>query len=385
MGSGAHESRARPQKPAIEQAPVTASGKSVHLFLGDANVVDPLVHALVDGHMAAASQSLDFEIFRAGERPIGEIEAALRQVGMFTRERAIWLRSFLEPKRRSAAASEEDDAGSEQDDSDSGDSAAELLRLLEGGIPAGTILAISAPTLDARGRLYKWLAKNAAVVDRRVQVDKSGKLSEVALRKAVDARLKELGVTHVGAGVAEEIARRSGNVVGETLQEIDRLVLSQADPTRLAVADVRSGMRDLALGWVFDFTKALEERNLAAAEDLVARLLDEGEPPIRLSALIGSFFGELVSVRPLLDTLPKGAMRMPGPAFLSGPGASLPEAYQGWKWYFRLRAASAFSLPELERLHGRALDLDLSLKSSPASPVLLFSRLLQSACIPGAA
>ena len=90
-------------------------------------------------------------------------------------------------------------------------------------------------------------------------------------------------------------------------------------------------------------------------------------------------------LRPLLDTLPKGAMRMPGPAFLSGPGASLPEAYQGWKWYFRLRAASAFSLPELERLHGRALDLDLSLKSSPASPVLLFSRLLHSACIPGAA
>jgi hypothetical protein len=78
-------------------------------------------------------------------------------------------------------------------------------------------------------------------------------------------------------------------------------------------------------------------------------------------------------------------MRMQGPAFLAGPGATLPEEYRGWKWYFRLRAASAFSLGELERLQGRALELDLALKSSPATPVLLFSRLLQSACIPGAA
>jgi DNA polymerase III delta subunit len=364
---------------------MAASAKAVHLFLGDAGVVDPLVHALVDEHMGSASQSLDFEIFRFGERPIGEMEAALRQVGMFTRERAIWLRSFVEPKRR-ASASDEDDAESEQDEGDSGDPAAELLALLDAGIPAGTLLAISAPAMDARGRLYKWLAKNAAVVDRRVQVEqKSGKLSEIALRKAIETRLKELGVTRLGSGVVDEIAKRSGNVVGETLQEVDRLVLAQEDPTKLAATDVRSGMRDLALGWVFDFTKALEDRNLAAAEDLVARLIDEGEPPIRLSALLGSFFGELVSVRPLLDTLPKGAMRMPGPAFLSGPGASLPEAYQGWKWYFRLKAASAFSLPELERLHGRALELDLALKSSPAAPVLLFSRLLQSACIPGAA
>jgi DNA polymerase III delta subunit len=361
-----------------------AATSSVHVFLGDAGVVDPLVHALVDKRMAAASQSLDFEIFRAGERPIADIEGALRQVGMFARERAIWLRSFVEPKRRSAAAADDEDGEPAEEEADSADVAAELLALLERGIPAGTILVISAAALDARSRLYKWLAKNASVTDRRVQVDKTGKLSESALRKAVEARLKELGA-RAGAGAVDEIVKRSGNVVGETLQEVDRLVLAQKDPAALSVVDVRAGMRDLALGWVFDFTKALEERNLAAAEDLVARLIDQGEPPIRLSALLGSFFGDLVSVRPLLDTLPRGAMRMPGPAFLSGPGASLPEAYQGWKWYFRLRAASVFSLPELERLHGRALELDLSLKSSSAAPVLLFSRLLQSACIPGAA
>ena len=76
---------------------------------------------------------------------------------------------------------------------------------------------------------------------------------------------------------------------------------------------------------------------------------------------------------------------MQGAAFLNGPGASLPESLRGWKGYFRLHAAANFKPGELERLHRQILQLDLALKSSPASPLMLFSRVLQSACIPGAA
>jgi len=373
---------------------VSKSSSAVSLFLGDAGVVDPLVHALVDERMGLSSQSLDFEIFRFGERPLSEIEGALRQVGMFSQRRCIWLRSFVEAKRKVASGSprgqddeDDDDAGEDSEGEQGG--AADLLAMLEAGIPDGTMLVISALNLDARGRLSKWLAKNSDVVDRRVQVEhsgqRSGKLSEAGLRRAIEERLQELGVTRPGNGAVDEILRRSGSVLGETLQEIDRLVLSQSDPTRLAVADVRSGMRDLALGWVFDLTKALEARNLAVAEDLVARLLAEGEAPLRLSALLATYFADLVAARPLLDTLPPGAMRMQGAAFVNGPGASLPENLRGWKGYFRLHAAANFKPGELERLHRQVLQLDLALKSSPASPLMLFSRLLQGVCIPGAA
>ena len=364
---------------------------AVNLFLGDPSVVDPLVHALVDERMGQASQALDFEIFRFGERPLSEIESALRQVGMFSQRRCIWLRSFVESKRKSASAAPRGDEDEEEATEEGGDEAGgatELLALLEAGVPDGTILVISALNLDARGRLSKWLAKNASVVDRRVQVEhtgqRSGKLSEAGLRSAIETRLHELGVTRPAAGVVDEIVRRSGSVLGETLQEIDRLVLAQADPTRLGAADVRSGMRDLALGWVFDLTKALEARNLAAAEDLIARLLAEGEAPLRLVALLATHFADLVAARPLIDTLPPGAMRMQGAAFVNGPGASLPDSLRGWKGYFRLHAAANFKPGELERLHRQVLQLDLALKSSPASPLMLFSRLLQSACIPGA-
>ena len=358
----------------------SAPARDVALFLGDSTVVDPLVHAFVSERMEQSSQSLDFEIFRAGERPVSEIEAGLRQVGMFSPKRAIWLRAFIEPKKKSAAADEDDEASDDDEEKES-DSAV-LLSILESGIPPGTLLVISAVTLDARGRLFKWLAKNADVVDRRIQVDqRKNKLGEDALRRTILDRLHELGVRKVGAGVADEMAKRSGNVLGETLQEVDRLVLAQSDPTRLDADDVQSGMRDLALGWVFDFTGALERRDLAAAEQLIARLLADGEPPLRLVALLASHFARLVEARPVVDTLPRGWLRMRGAEFLAGPGASLPDSLRGWPGYFRLKAAAEFSADELRRLHGEVRRLDAALKSTQIAPVLLFSRLLQSACI----
>jgi len=366
----------------------------VALFLGDSTVVDPLVHALVDQRMAQASQSLDFEIFRFGERPVSEIESALRQVGMFSTKRCIWLRGFVEARRKSVAevtssrqGDDEDDAEAAQEDGDDG-AAAELLRLLEVGIPEGTLLVVSTVGLDARGRLSKWFTKHADVRDQRVAVEhagaRRGKLGGEGLRQAIEERLRSVGVTAIGPGAVEEIMKRSGNVLGETLQEVDRVVLAQSDPTRLSAADVKAVMRDLALGWVFDFTDALEARNLGAAENLIERLLADGEAPLRLVALLASHVARLCAARPYVDRLPRGWQRMRGKEFLDGPGASLPDPVRGWPGYFRLKAAASFSEGDLRRLHGQVRQLDIALKSSSSSPLLLFSRLLQSACIPAA-
>src|SRR5438128_2562515 len=252
--------------------------------------------------MGASSQSTDFQIFRFGERPIGDIEAALRQVGMFAPKRAIWLRAFAEGKRKQAADTDDDETDDNEEGEESAGGPAALLALLEGGIPRETLFVISAPALDARGRLFKWFAKNADVVDRRIQVEQRGKLKEDSLRRAIGERLEELGVKKIGTGAIDAIVKRSGSVLGETMQEVDRLVLAQSDPSRLDAKDVENGMRDLALGWVFDFTSALEKRDLAAAENLIARLLADGEPPLRLSALLASHVARLADARPIVDS-----------------------------------------------------------------------------------
>src|SRR5438128_1557354 len=179
--------------------------------------------------MGASSQSTDFQIFRFGERPIGDIEAALRQVGMFAPKRAIWLRAFAEGKRKQAADTDDDETDDNEEGEESAGGPAALLALLEGGIPRETLFVISAPALDAR-------------------------------------------------------------------------------------------------------------------------LLADGEPPLRLSALLASHVARLADARPIVDSLPRGWLGMKGAEFLSGPGASLPDSLRGWPGYFRLRAAANFSSDELRRL-----------------------------------
>lgn len=366
---------------------MSVAGRPVRVFLGDASVVDPLVHVVVEETVSGGSTSLDFETVRFGERPLAEVGSALRQVGMFSTSRCIWLRGFAEAKRRGAGAHEQEEDGDANDDGaddGDGDSAGELLALLESGIPEGSVLIVSAASLDARGRLFKWITKNAEVVDRRVQVERTGRLGEQGLREAVEERLRELGVQRVDPSALAEVMRRSGNALGETLQEVDRLVLALPDPTVLRLDDVRASMRDLALGWVFDLTKAIDARELGTAEALIERLLAQGEAPIRLAALLASHVGNLVAARPWVDRLPRGALNQRGTDFLKNPGIPLPDFLRGWPGWFRLKAAAAFRADELARFHRSVLELDLALKSSPVDPLLLFSRMLQGACLAGA-
>ncbi|HYC54888.1 MAG TPA: hypothetical protein VEL28_08105, partial [Candidatus Binatia bacterium] len=213
---------------------------------------------------------------------------------------------------------------------------------------------------------------------------REGRFDPDQLASIVEARLRGAGVDKIGPQVIDEIVARAGTNAGEVLQEVDRLVLGLQDPSRIAIEDVRAGMRDLAQTWVFDFTGAVSERRLADAERMIERLLGSGEPPLRLTALLATHVGDLMEVRPMLDLLPRGAMQMKADKLLFGPMQSLPESFRrkhpSWRGYFRLKAASNFDKDELLRLHGEIVRLDLSLKSTRTDPLLLFSRLLQSAC-----
>jgi len=355
----------------------------VTLFVGEPSLVDPLVQSAIDQVLDRSAQSLNLEVFRGGERPLAEALLALRQVGMFASRRCVWIRGWSPPRARGKAADPE--TGEERDGEESGDSGQEaLLGILEEGLPAETFLFVSATSIDARSRLYKYLAKHAKIEDLRLDTTREGRIDPAQLATIVEARLRGAGVTRIGAGAIGEIVSRAGTNIGELLQEVDRLTLTIADPACIEVEHVRRGMRDLAQTWVFDFTGAVSERRLADAERMIERLLADGEPPLRLTALLATHIGELMEVRPMLDLLPRGAMQMKADKLLFGPMQSLPESFRrrhpSWRGYFRLKAASNFEMDELLRLHREVVQLDLALKSSRVEPLLLFSRLLQSSC-----
>ncbi|MBI5503899.1 MAG: DNA polymerase III subunit delta [Deltaproteobacteria bacterium] len=363
------------------------------LFLGESSLVDPVVEQAIARVLPGEARSLNLEVFRHGERPLDEALAALRQVGMFAAERCVWIRGGApraKPKKETKGEAREKAQDSLEEDEDgdeelrAGDFGDDLFALLEAGLPPATTLLVSAPSLDARGRAYKWFAKNGQIRDLRVEVARGGRPDADRARRIVEDRLGAAGVRDFDSGAVEEIVRRAGNNFGELLQEIDRLCVGLADPTRLRVADVRGAMRDLASAWVFDLTDALGARNLGKAELLLEKLLGEGEVPQRLVALLATHFASLIEARAMVALLPRGALSMQGNDFLRGPLMELPEAfrrrYPGWRAYFLIKAAANFSLAELRAVHHEVLVLDLALKGSRSAPLMLFSRFLHRAC-----
>ena len=92
----------------------------VVLFLGDATVVDPLVREFVEACLEGGSASLDFETWRFGDRPLSGLADSLRQVGMFSPKRCVWLRGFEDARRSGASPPSAGEASEDEGDDAAG-------------------------------------------------------------------------------------------------------------------------------------------------------------------------------------------------------------------------------------------------------------------------
>ncbi|MGH7789938.1 MAG: hypothetical protein ACRERC_23930, partial [Candidatus Binatia bacterium] len=80
--------------------------------------------------------------------------------------------------------------------------------------------------------------------------------------------------------------QRAGTNLGPLASELEKLCLYVGDAPTVEEADVRASLRDLAESWIFDFTKALAQRQAAAAVAQLRALFAQGEHPLRLLAVI---------------------------------------------------------------------------------------------------
>ena len=73
------------------------------------------------------------------------------------------------------------------------------------------------------------------------------------------------------------------------------------DASTIEEADVRASVRDLAESWIFDFTKALAQRQAAPAVTLLRALFDQGEHPLRMLSVIARELRLLLLARDCLS------------------------------------------------------------------------------------
>lgn len=268
------------------------------------------------------------------------------------------------------------------------DDGANLLAALEGETLPQVVLVLTASTVDARKRLYKRIAEVGTVLDLSAARERSGALSRETVDELVSGLLADHG-KRLDPQARELVLRRAGTDSGSVAAEIEKLCLSVGNRPNITADDVRDTMLDLAESWIFDFTSALSSCQAATAVGLLRDLMKQGEPALRLLAMIARETRLLLVARECLDGSLRGLFRpdLPYPAFQSRVLPKIdPETMAAFGKahpfviFKRLQDAARLSSQSLRRALIRLSDIDLRLKSTRTDPALLLEQFVVDWC-----
>jgi DNA polymerase-3 subunit delta len=170
--------------------------------------------------------------------------------------------------------------------------------------------------------------------------------------------------------------------------ELEKLILYAGKAALIREDDVRVSFRDMGESWIFDFTRALSQRQAGAAVGLLRDLFSQGEHPLRLLALIARELRMLLLARDCLAAL-KGQWK-PGIQFATFKDRLLPllsdEQREGfgnmhpYALYQSLINASRIRTGQLHRAVLGLHELDLKMKRSLGDPHILLERFVLELC-----
>jgi DNA polymerase III delta subunit len=258
-----------------------------------------------------------------------------------------------------------------------------LSQLLDVGLPPWGFLLLTAAQVDRRTRLYKRIEEMTVAFYVGLERERSGRVSQDALLDFIHQRLRHAGKT-IESRAREMILVRAGEDVRGLQQELDKLFLYVGDQPAIHVEDVEAIFTDQGEGWVFDLTRSIGDRDPAAALCHLARLLAQGEPPLKLLGTIVSEVRKLLAARQLIEGELRGRWRRDmsyqqfqqtvtregDPLLTRNPYAD----------YMSLQRAERFSLRELRFHLAQIYATDVRLKSSGNPPRLAMERLILNMC-----
>jgi len=256
--------------------------------------------------------------------------------------------------------------------------------LLDQGLPEWSFLLLTAVQVDRRTRLFKRFDEIGAAYYLGLERDRSGKVSREGLLDFIGQRLRQAG-KNLDPQAREMILARSGDDLRGVQQELEKLVLFVGERETVRTADVESMVADRGEGWIFDLTRAIGERDGAAALSQLARLIGQGEHPLKILGTIAAEVRRLLAARQLLASdLSKSWRRGMSYAqfqqFVLKQGTPLLTR-NPYGDYMCLQRAERFSLTELSAFMERVFEADLRLKSSGSQPRIVMEKLVLEMCL----
>jgi DNA polymerase-3 subunit delta len=256
--------------------------------------------------------------------------------------------------------------------------------LLDQGLPEWSFLLLTAVQVDRRTRLFKRLEETGAVLLLALDRDRSGKISREDLSEFLRERLRQAG-KNLDVQAREMILARAGDDLRGLQQELGKLVLFVGDRATILAEDVTLMVADRGEGWIFDLTRALGERDAIGAMSQLARLIYQGEHPLKILGTVASEARRLLSARQLLAGELARVWRrgMSYPQFqqyVLKQGAS-PLGRNPYGDYLCFQRAERFSLMELQWFMHELFQADLRLKSSASQPRIVLEKLFLEICL----
>lgn len=268
------------------------------------------------------------------------------------------------------------------------DDSGAVLEFLEGGMPPRTVMLFTASAVDARKRLFKRVSEIGAVLNLATARERSGALARASVDDVVAHAMRAHG-KELADDAHQLVVRRAGSDPAMLSMELEKLCLYVGARRTITADDVRAAFRDMAESWIFDFTAALTSRQLERALPLLRGLLEQGEPPLRLLAMIAREVRMLLLARESLDADLRGAWTrdLQFNAFQSRVlpriDAATRQAFGNshpFVLYRRFQDAARIDVRALRTALVQLSGLDLRLKSSRGDPALLLEAFVLGWC-----
>jgi DNA polymerase III subunit delta len=257
--------------------------------------------------------------------------------------------------------------------------------LLDQGLPEWSFLLLTAVQVDRRTRLFRRLEELGAVLHLALARERNGRISREGLLEFVGQRIRQAG-KNLDPQAREMIVARAGDELRGMQQELEKLILFVGERATIRPEDVDLMVADRGEGWIFDLTRALGERDAPAALSQLARLIGQGEHPLKILGTVAAEVRRLLSARQLLagDLAKLWRRGMTYAQFQQSilrQGASPLGGRNPFGDYMCLQRAERFSLDELSSFMQGLFDADLCLKSSIGQPRIVLEKLFLEICL----
>lgn len=259
-----------------------------------------------------------------------------------------------------------------------------LEALLKGGISEGTHLILTTDAVDKRKRLYKVIEEVGKVLEfnrAKGETRQKGLLMEHA-RELLAAKGKKMVPD---AWLA--LGKKTGFNLRASMAALEKLITFIGEKSAIDAGDVDAVIGKTKEESVFHLTAALAQKDLPASLSVLAELLNQGEHPLMILAMLAREIRILFQAKLLLETGARIAFKTGVeygafqknifPKVKERLGSATPHPYV---IYQALGNSSRFSRDELFKYLEALAEVDLEMKSTAKDARLMLERFLIRVC-----